>query len=83
MGWKHGRLIRQQEAPMDIQFSAESASLAGEPAYLELHELSTPLEEDELVVIEEPGRWMYRCRVLDRSKVCSVIEVRDLRQPGR
>jgi hypothetical protein len=50
-----------------------------EPAYLELFGVSELPAEDESVMVEEPGRFVYTCRVLDHTNVCAVVEARDIR----
>ena len=79
MGRRHGRLIRGQHEAIDIEFTAECPSLGREPAYLELFGVDQTLGEGEMVTVEEPGRFVYACRILDHTNVCAIVDARDIR----
>jgi hypothetical protein len=70
---EHGVLFRRQSV-QDVSFTRHTVSVTSSPSAFEFHDLKTPLEPDEPLVLEADRGEAFRCRALDQTEMWAVVE---------
>jgi hypothetical protein len=70
---EHGVLFRRQSV-QDVSFTRHTVRVSSSPSAFEFHDLRTPLEPDEPLVLETDRGEAFRCRALEQANMCVVVE---------